>query len=97
MKNHYNYDSHYRNRRDDTKETRKTSEYIWKIRVRAVAHLDYWLKDYFGGLDITHEEGGTTIISGELPDLPDVYGLILQLRDSGIALVFLQVKRVPDG
>ena len=76
---------------------RNTGEFLWRIRVSTVAHLDYWLKDYFGGLDITHQEDGTTLISGKLPDLPDVYGLILQLRDSGVELVSLQVERVPDG
>jgi len=97
MKGHQNYENNYRNRRDETKKNRNTGEYIWKIRVRTVAHLDYWLKDCFGGLDIIHEEDGTTLISGELPDLPEVYGLILQLRDFAIVLVSLQVDRVPDG
>jgi len=96
MKEHQNYKKNYPNRHEETKETWKTSEYIWKIRIRAAAHLDYWLKDYFGGLDITHEEDCTTIISGELSDLPEVYGLILQLRDSGIELVSLQLERMPD-
>jgi len=74
---------------------RNTGEFLWRIRVSTVAHLDYWLKDYFGGLDITHQEDGTTLISGKLPDLPDVYGLILQLRDSGIELISLQAEREP--
>ena len=81
MNDHHNLEKNYR-------------EYIWKIRVRTVAHLDDWLKDYFGGLNITHEKESTTLISGELPDLPDVYGLILKLRDSGIELVSLQVERL---
>ena len=96
MKDRYNYEKDNRNRYAETKETGKTGEYNWKIRVRTVAHLGYWLKDCFEGLDIIHEGEGTTLISGELSDLPKVYGLILQLRDSGIVLVSLQVDRVPD-
>ncbi len=68
--------------------------YSWQIEVIAGAHLDYWLNDYFNGLTLRHNGDGTTTLTGDLPDLPAVYGLILQLRDSGIVLIFLQVKRM---
>lgn len=68
--------------------------YGWHIEVIAGAHLDYWINDYFSGLTLRHNGDGTTVLTGELTDLPAVYGLILQLRDSGIALISLQVKRI---
>lgn len=70
--------------------------YSWQIEVIAGAHLDYWINDYFSGLTLRHNGDGTTILTGDLPDLPAVYGLILQLRDSGIVLISLQVKRMGE-
>ena len=43
-------------------------------------------------MNIKHKKNGSTHLSGELPDLSVVYGLILQLRDAGIALLSLQWK-----
>ena len=78
---------------EETQEAGKTGKYRWKTRIHTEAHLDDWLKDCFGGLDMTHQEDGTTLISGTLPDLPDLYGLMLQLRDTGIMLISLRVER----
>lgn len=75
-------------------ERESSVDYAWKIRIRSAAHLDYWIEDYFGGLKISHELDGSSLITGELLDLPAVYGLILQLRDAGIYLLALQVERI---
>ncbi len=72
-----------------------TGAYVWQVRVRSEAHLDDWLKDYFGELNMSHEKDGSTLLTGELPDMSAVYGLILQLRDTGIVLISLQVERKP--
>ncbi len=68
--------------------------YSWKIKVVSEAHLDHWIKDYFGGLDISHQQDSSSVISGELTDMPAVYGLILRLRDAGIVLLSLEAERV---
>lgn len=80
---------------DESKEGRATARYFWKIRIRTATHLDGWLRECFGGLHIAHEEEGTTLISGDLVDLPEVYGVILQLRDAGLELLSLRAKKVP--
>ena len=67
--------------------------YSWQIEVIAGAHLDYWINDYFSGLTLRYSPNGSTMLTGDLPDMPAVYGLILRLRDSGIVLLSLQVKR----
>ncbi len=67
--------------------------YCWQVRVRSAAHLDCWITDCFNGLNLKHQDDGTTVVTGELIDLPAVYGLVLQLRDSGVDLLSLQVKR----
>ncbi len=67
--------------------------YCWQVRVSSAAHLDYWITDCFSGLKIEHRDNGTTALTGELTDLPAVYGLVLQLRDSGVDLLSLQIER----
>lgn len=67
--------------------------YRWQVRVRAAAHLDCWITDCFGDLKLEHHPDGTTSLTGALADLPAVYGLILQLRDGGVDLLFLQVEK----
>jgi len=67
--------------------------YCWQVRVKSAAHLDLWIAECFSGLKIEHRDDGTTVLTGELTDLPAVYGLILQLRDGGVELLSLQVER----
>ena len=67
--------------------------YCWQVRVRSAAHLDNWIAECLGGIMIEHQDDGTTVLIGELTDLPAVYGLIIQLRDSGVDLLSLQVER----
>ncbi len=69
-------------------------EYFWQIRVRTNAHLDFWLKDYLDGIEMNHQSDGTSLLTGDLPDMPAVYGLILQLRDAGVSLISLNVERI---
>lgn len=80
------------------KNNRAASEQeLWQIRVRAEAHLDFWIEDYIDGLNIHHKRDGSSILTGELPDMPAVYGLILQLRDTGISILSLQVEKEIKG
>ena len=69
-------------------------EYVWRVRVRSLAHLESWIKDYFAEFAISHEQDGTTCLNGELSDMSAVYGLILLLRDAGVELLSLHVERV---
>jgi len=71
----------------------KRDEYTWSVRVRAEAHLDAWINDYFDGLTVRHELDGTTSLTGRLPDLPAVYGIVLKLRDTGVELLTLNIER----
>ncbi len=70
------------------------ADYTWSIQVCSESHLDDWIEDCFAGLNIMHKDDGSSHITGELPDLPAVYGFILQLRDRGICLLSLQVERM---
>ncbi len=70
-----------------------SGKYVWQFTVHSEAHLDEWLKDYFGGINITHEKDSTSVLTGVLPDMSAVYGLIMKLRDSGICVISLQAER----
>ena len=68
-------------------------EYNWLVEVKTEAHLDYWIKECFDGIDIKHEDDGTTLLTGVMEDLSAVYGFILQLRDAGILLISLRAEK----
>lgn len=69
-------------------------KFVWQVNICSASHLDYWINDYFDGLTVCHEADGSSTLRGELPDMPAVYGLILKLRDTGIILISLQIKRI---
>lgn len=69
-------------------------DYNWQIRVRTASYLEGWIKDCFDELEISHEKNGSSLLTGELPDVSAVYGLILHLRDAGIELLSLSVDRI---
>jgi len=68
--------------------------HAWRVRVRTAGQVEPGLDDYFGGLKVAPGPEGSSVITGELPDLPAVYGLIIRFRDLALAVVFLQVKKV---
>ncbi len=70
-----------------------SGKYVWQFIVHSEAHLDEWLKDYFGGINITHEKNSRSVLTGVLTDISALYGLIMKLRDSGISVISLQAER----
>ena len=57
----------------------------YEIRLSGRLHerWDAW----FDGLTVTHEEDGTTVISGRLPDQAALHGLLQRVRDLGLPLI----------
>jgi hypothetical protein len=43
--------------------------------------------DWFEGLSFTHEEGGTTLLHGQVVDQAALYGLLRKVRDLGMPLI----------
>ena len=58
---------------------------IYQIRVEG--HLNLQWTDWFGGLTITLEEGGDTLLTGPVVDQAALYGLLKKVRDLGMPLV----------
>ena len=71
----------------------KSPKYVWELTVHSETHLNEWVMDYFDGIDLSNEIDGTSVITGLLPDMPAVYGLIMKLRDSGICVISLKAER----
>ena len=58
---------------------------VYEIRV--AGHLPSQWSDWFEGLAVTLEPGGTTLLSGPLVDQAALYGLLKKVRDTGLTLI----------
>jgi len=58
---------------------------VYQIRLRG--HLDDQWTDWFGGLTITLEENGDTLLTGPVIDQAALFGLLKKVRDLGLPLV----------
>lgn len=55
--------------------------------IRVEGHLgDSW-SPWFEGMTIHHEEGGETVLSGPLTDQTALHGVLMKIRDLGLALI----------
>jgi hypothetical protein len=57
----------------------------YQIRIRG--HLGPQWAEWFGGLDISLEDNGDTLLTGAVADQSALYGLLRTLRDVGLPLV----------
>jgi hypothetical protein len=60
--------------------------------IRIAGHLDEDWIDWFGGLTLTLEDSGNTLLSGPVADQAALHGLLRKVRDLGRPL--LAVSRV---
>ena len=58
---------------------------IYQIRIEG--QLGEQWTDWFEGLTITQEEGGTTVLTGRVVDQSALHGLLKKVRDLGAPLV----------
>ena len=66
---------------------------VYQIRIKG--HLGCQWADWFGGLTITLEDNGDTLLTGPVIDQAALHGLLKKVRDLGMPL--LSVIRVkPD-
>ena len=66
---------------------------IYQIRIKG--HLGHQWTDWFGGLTITLEDNGDTLLTGPVVDQAALHGLLKKVRDLGMPL--LSVNRVEPG
>ena len=58
---------------------------LYEIRLKG--HLDDRWADWFGGLTITLEENGNTLLTGPVIDQAALHGLLKKVRDLGMPLL----------
>ena len=58
---------------------------IYEIRLKG--HLDDRWSDWFGGLTITLEDNGNTLLTGPVVDQAALHGLLKRVRDLGMPLL----------
>ncbi len=61
-----------------------------RYRIRVRGHLAADWSVWFGGLTMTEQEDGTTLLEGAVPDQAALYGLLSRLRDLGAMLLTLE-------
>lgn len=66
---------------------------VYQIRVQG--HLGSEWTDWFGGLSITLEDNGETLLRGPVVDQAALHGLLRKVRDLGMLL--LSVNRLQTG
>ena len=60
-----------------------------KVEIQVKGRIDEDWSEWLGGLTIAHTEEDNTVLTGSLPDQAALYGLIAQLRNLGLPLVFV--------
>ena len=63
---------------------------VYQIRIKG--HLGRQWTDWFGGLTLTLEDNGETLLTGPVVDQAALHGLLRKVRDLGMPL--LSVSRV---
>ena len=66
---------------------------IYEIKVKG--HLDEHWDDWLGGLTISHNECGYSILSGCIIGQSALYGILTQIRDLGLTLISL-IQQTPE-
>jgi len=81
---------------DPKQKTDPSQPMIYQIRTEG--HLDDQWTDWFGGMTITLEENGDTLLTGPVVDQAALFGLLKKVRDLGLPLVSLNRvgSRKPD-
>lgn len=62
-------------------------------QIRLQGHLDQQWRSWFGGLTITLDANGDTLLTGPVLDQAALHGLLKKVRDLGMPL--LSVIRIP--
>jgi hypothetical protein len=65
--------------------TNPSQPVVYQIRLKG--HLGSQWTDWFGGLSITLEEDGDTLLTGPVVDQAALHGLLKRVRDLGMPLV----------
>ena len=60
-------------------------------QLRVAGRLDQHWSAWFGGLTLTHEDDGSTSLTGAVTDQAELHGLLTKIRDLGVTLISVSV------
>jgi len=60
-------------------------------QLRVAGRLDQHWSAWFGGLTLTHEDDGSTSLTGAVTDQAELHGLLTKIRDLGVTLISVTV------
>jgi hypothetical protein len=66
---------------------------VYQIRIEG--HLGPRWRDWFGGMTITLEDNGDTLLTGPVVDQAALHGLLRKVRDLGMPLISAMRVRPP--
>jgi hypothetical protein len=64
-------------------------------QLRVAGYLDDHWSPWFGYLTLTHEDDGTTSLTGVVLDQAELHGLLTKIRDLGVTLISVEVIDPP--
>jgi hypothetical protein len=65
-------------------------------QIRLKGYLGAQWADWFGGLTVTLEENGDTLLTGPVRDQAALFGLLKKVRDLGLTLVSVNSIEEPE-
>ena len=67
---------------------------LYEIRLKG--HLDDRWDAWFGGLTLTREDNGETLLTGPLVDQAALHGVLRKVRDVGMPLISVMLMKSED-
>ena len=62
---------------------------VYELRI--AERLDHHWSPWFGDLTLTHEDDGTTSLTGVVSDQAALHGLLTKIRDLGVTLISVAI------
>lgn len=75
---------------NDQREGGKPSTGGGLYEIKIIGHLDQDWSEWLGGLEITPEDEGITLLLGIIPDQAALHGVLVKTRDLGLPILSLQ-------
>ena len=75
---------------NDLLEGGKSSIESGLYEIKIFGHLDQGWSEWLGGLQVTPDNAGNTLLIGTIPDQAALHGLLVKIRDLGVPILSLQ-------
>ncbi len=80
------------NNKKPTLPSDEKADIYYAIKVKGQLE-EHWA-DWLGGLSITHDAQGNSLLKGAVPDQAALHGILAKIRDLGLSLISLTPQSV---